>query len=101
MPGVNENGSHYHVQAGTEEYVMISKVRTASAAVALAAGLVTTALTERSLGMDLFEIQVYQADVNEPGHFGLEIHSNYTIDGRSQAAYAGEQPPNHVARLTL
>lgn len=51
--------------------------------------------------MDLFEIQVYQNDLNLPGRFGLEVHANYTIAGRRQAAYPGEQPPNHVARLTL
>jgi hypothetical protein len=50
---------------------------------------------------DLFEIQVYQADVNEPGQFGLEVHTNYTLKGRKVAAYVGEQAPHHVGRLTL
>jgi len=68
---------------------------------ALAAGLVTATITLRASGTDLFEIQVYQDDLNKPGHFGLEAHANYTIAGRQQAAYPGEQPPNHVLRLTL
>ncbi len=51
--------------------------------------------------MDMYEIQVYQDDVNRPGHFGLEAHLNYTIDGRRTPIYLGEQPPNHVGRLTL
>jgi hypothetical protein len=54
-----------------------------------------------AFAMDLFEIQVYQNDLNAPGHFGLEAHVNYTIDGRGRASYSGEQPPNHVGRLTL
>jgi hypothetical protein len=54
-----------------------------------------------ALAMDQFEIQVYQNDVNAPGHFGLETHINYTIDGHRAPSYAGEQPPNHVGRLTL
>lgn len=51
--------------------------------------------------MDLFEIQVYQNDVNRPGQFGLEVHTNYTMSGRRYPVYEGEQPPNHVGRLTL
>ena len=50
---------------------------------------------------DLFEIQVYQADVNDPGQFALEVHTNYTLKGRKLAAYVGEQAPHHVGRLTL
>lgn len=80
---------------------MISNNKLAPGTLALAAGLMATTLTEQSLGMDLFEIQVYQDDVNEPGHLGLEVHANYTIAGRKRPDYAGEQPPNHVARLTL
>jgi hypothetical protein len=80
---------------------MTSSKRPVPAALAFAVGLCTATLSERSSGMDPFEIQVYQDDINAPGHFGLEGHANYTISGHKQAAYAGEQPPNHVARLTL
>jgi hypothetical protein len=54
-----------------------------------------------ALALDAFEIQVYQTDVNRPGQFGLELHSNYTIAGRTTQEYAGEIAPNHVARFTL
>lgn len=50
---------------------------------------------------DLFEIQVYEAEVNRPWQPGLEAHLNYTLSGRESPAYAGEQPPDHVFRLTL
>ena len=60
-----------------------------------------TALVRPAQAMDQFEIQVYQDDVNAPGHFGLETHINYTIDGHRPPSYPGEQPPNHVGRLTL
>ncbi len=51
--------------------------------------------------MDQFEIQVYEDDLNRPGHFGLETHLNYTIEGHRAPAYSGEQPPNHVSRVTF
>lgn len=51
--------------------------------------------------LDRFEIQVYQADVEEPGEPGLEMHLNYTISGVRQPEYPGEIPPDHVGRLTL
>jgi hypothetical protein len=50
---------------------------------------------------DLFEIQVYEAEVNRPLQPGLEAHFNYTLSGHRNAEYAGEQPAHHVARLTL
>ena len=83
------------------EYRMTSSKRPVPLALALVVGFCTATLSESSFGMDLFEIQVYRDDINAPGHFGLELHANYTISGRQQAAYPGEQPPNHVARLTL
>ena len=64
-------------------------------------GLSLLAATEQSAAMDLFEIQVYQNDINAPGQFGLEAHLNYTVQGRREASYVGEQPPNHAARFTL
>jgi hypothetical protein len=66
----------------------------------VAAGVVSL-VTGPTFAMDAFEIQVYQNDVNAPGQFGLEGHINYTIDGRKRASYSGEQPPNHVGRLTF
>jgi hypothetical protein len=54
-----------------------------------------------ALALDAFEIQVYEAEVNRPGQFGLELHSNYTISGRTTPEYPGEIAPNHVARFTF
>ena len=51
--------------------------------------------------MDQFEIQVYGDDMDEPGQFSLETHLNYTIDGHRSPAYSGQQPPNHVSRITF
>jgi len=46
------------------------------------------------------EIQVYDDSLNAPGEFGLEMHVNHTIRGRSTPSYAGEVPPNHQSRIT-
>ena len=51
--------------------------------------------------LDRFEIQVYTADVNEPGHFGLEAHLNYTPSGIRSPEHPGAVPPNGTGRLTL
>jgi hypothetical protein len=51
--------------------------------------------------MDQFEIQVYEGDLNAPGHFGLELHTNYTVRGLREPEYQGQAVPNHVARATL
>lgn len=65
----------------------------------MAASLV--ALPDRALASDLFEIQVYEAEVNRPWQPGLEVHLNYTLSGRKTPDYAGEQAPHRVGRLTL
>jgi hypothetical protein len=51
--------------------------------------------------LDRFEIQVYQAEINDPGQVGLETHLNLTARGDRQAAYPGEIPPHHAFRLTV
>ncbi len=65
----------------------------------LAAALAAVALP--AAAFDRFEIQVYEEDINEPGHFGLELHSNFTGRGERAPAYPGETPPYHTARFTL
>jgi hypothetical protein len=50
---------------------------------------------------DKFEIQVYEPEINEPGHLGVELHSNFTARGSRTPAYPGEIPPWHTARFTL
>jgi hypothetical protein len=46
------------------------------------------------------EIQVYTDDINAPGKFGLELHLNSTLQGRSAPEYRGEITPQHGIRLT-
>src|SRR5690349_4084141 len=52
-------------------------------------------------GLDRFEIQVYEPEINAPGRFGLELHSNFTVRGSRSPAFPGEIPPWHTARFTL
>jgi hypothetical protein len=46
------------------------------------------------------EIQVYDMSINQPGQFALEMHSNYVINGRKQADYDGELPPDGQLAFT-
>lgn len=46
------------------------------------------------------EIQVYADEINQPMETGIEIHSNYTMDGIRTPAYEGEIPSHHVLRIT-
>ena len=46
------------------------------------------------------EIQVYVDDLTPPGRFGMDVHNNYVLSGRTVPEYPGEQPPDHVYRLT-
>ena len=46
------------------------------------------------------EIQVYDMSINQPGQFALEMHSNYVINGRKQASYPGELPPDGTLAFT-
>jgi hypothetical protein len=58
-------------------------------------------IAARAAALDAFEIQVYEAEVNRPGQFALELHSNYAIQGHTTPEYPGQIPPSHVARFTL
>lgn len=68
---------------------------------AVASSVFVTALASTAVAGDLFEIQVYEAEVNRPWQPGLEAHVNYTLSGRKAPAYDGEQAPHQVGRLTL
>jgi hypothetical protein len=46
------------------------------------------------------EIQVYEDDLSAPGQFGVDVHNNFVLSGKSLPSFAGEQPPRHVYRLT-
>jgi len=58
-------------------------------------------LASRAGALDRFEIQVYEAEIGDPGQLALELHANYTLRGARAAAYPGEVPPDRVLRLTL
>ncbi len=62
---------------------------------------VTLAAAAPARAIDRFEIQVYEADVNDPGQLGLEAHLNFTARGTRTPEYAGQVPPYQVGRLTL
>ena len=50
---------------------------------------------------DRFVIQVYDSEVAEPGHFGLELHTNYVLRGSRETSLEGELPTEHVLHATL
>jgi hypothetical protein len=58
-------------------------------------------LASPALAVDPFEIQVYEADVDEPGQTATEIHLNYTFSGLPAPPAPGAIPINHSIHLTL
>jgi hypothetical protein len=42
------------------------------------------------------EIQVYDAEIAEPGVLNLMVHNNYTPDGLTQPRFPGGLVPNHT-----
>lgn len=46
------------------------------------------------------EIQVYTYDINDPGQFGIELHTNYVIEGPRTSQYPGQTPTNHYLQMT-
>jgi hypothetical protein len=46
------------------------------------------------------EIQVYNAEINEPGKWSVQSHMNYAIVGRKQAEFPGGLIPNHTLEGT-
>ncbi len=75
-------------------------MRAAALGPRLAAALLAAAAAP-ARAVDLFEIQVYEADVDPPGRFGLEVHANYTFSGRATPDYPGEIPPDRAGRVTF
>jgi hypothetical protein len=51
--------------------------------------------------LDRFELQVYEAEANDPGQASLELHTNFTFQGARRPAFPGEIAPHHVLRTTL
>jgi hypothetical protein len=50
---------------------------------------------------DRFEIQVYDSETAPPLSPGLELHTNYSVQGTLDRTSEGELPTNHVARITF
>jgi hypothetical protein len=46
------------------------------------------------------EIQVYENDLDRPGQFGLDVHTNYVLSNHAPADYSGEQSADHRLRIT-
>src|SRR5580704_4941043 len=42
------------------------------------------------------EIQVYDAEIADPGVFNLEVHNNYTFDGLKEPRFPGGLAPEHT-----
>jgi hypothetical protein len=78
--------------------VRILRIASRGIALALAAGLACAVTPAHAAMID--EIQVYTDDINKPGEFGLELHVNTTVKGRSTPDFPGEITPEHGLRFT-
>jgi hypothetical protein len=70
--------------------------RAASRSVRHAAAGVVVYLLVATAHVETDEIQVYDADINSPGQFSVQLHNNYTPSGRKQPDFAGGIAPNHT-----
>lgn len=68
---------------------------------ALALGAASAVIAPSAHALDLFEIQVYQSEVNRPGQMALEVHTNHTFRGQRQVEWEGHVPADRATRLTL
>ncbi len=46
------------------------------------------------------EIQVYNAEINDPGQFSIELHNNYAIKAQTEPDHPGGMEPNHALNGT-
>jgi hypothetical protein len=46
------------------------------------------------------EIQVYTEDMDDPGQFGLELHTNYVLKGATAPSFDGEMRSEHRLQVT-
>jgi len=53
-----------------------------------------------AFGQDNYEIQVYSSEMDSPGTTALELHSNFTVEGR-KTAREGTVPTHHAMHETL
>jgi hypothetical protein len=65
---------------------------------ATAAGLFLSAAQRAHAAPE--EIQVYEDDLDKPGQFGLDVHTNYVFSGYAPQAYPGQQPSANTLRVT-
>jgi hypothetical protein len=64
-------------------------------ALAFALAAIAVAFVPKSAFAQTDEIQVYDAEVEDPGKVNLMVHSNYTPIGRKEAGFPGGIIPNH------
>jgi hypothetical protein len=69
--------------------------------IALVAGVPLLASLPRAAHAQTDEIQVYDAEIVEPGHFEATLHNNYAPDGLKQPAFPGGTLSNHSWNGTL
>jgi hypothetical protein len=67
---------------------------------AVAAFMVCMAGAEKAAAQDNYEIQVYGADLVDPGHTMVELHSNFTFQG-TKSVVDGMYPTNHQLHETI
>jgi len=58
-------------------------------------------LPDSARASDAFEIQVYDAEINQPLQPSLELHYNHVFEGSSFPEYPNQIPPDHLNHLTL
>jgi len=58
-------------------------------------------LPDSAHSSDAFEIQVYDAEINQPLQPSLELHYNYVFEGSSFPEYPNQIPPDHLTHLTF
>jgi hypothetical protein len=62
----------------------------------LAAAGIASLLAGAAAHAQTDEIQVYDAEINDPGQFSLQLHSNYTPIGRKLPDFPGGIVPNRT-----
>jgi hypothetical protein len=69
-------------------------------ACALAAVAIILAAALRPVQAAPEEIQVYDDEMTEPGGFGMDLHNNFVARGSTTPAYPGQEPTDHMFRMT-
>jgi hypothetical protein len=55
----------------------------------------------RTFALDAFEIQVYDAGINEQGKYSIETHLNTVPSGITAPGYQGQVPNNQMSHMTF